>query len=103
MSKVADRFGVGNSIRDSELNKLINRSDRNMCQSLKPIVELWVDEKIRKVVAYEEKTVYAPGCNTCAFEYTTFEVYFKSQEGALCSYQYDGQFADLINMFNNVF
>lgn len=98
MSRVAKKFAVVDRFGtiDKEISRLSRKSDDKLRKALKPVVELWIDEPIRKVVAYEDRVNYGGYCNTCAFEEQNFDIYFKSNEGVLCKYTFDGSFADLM-------
>lgn len=72
------------------------KSNKGLCQDLKPLVEDIIEQKIRKVICYDQKTVNGGFCDTCSFFYSVIDIYFKSSDGDLCVLTIEAEMGDLL-------
>jgi len=84
---------------DSE-KKRLSKLNRAMSKSMQTALQLYIEDlhgrKIRRVVGFEEKTKFGGGCNTCVFDYTEVDVYFKDWGGRLIKYSIGDTFDSLV-------
>ena len=85
---------------DSEKRMLSKLNQSMSNSSMRLALKLYIEElhgrRIRKVVGFEEKTKFGGGCNTCAFDYTEVDVYFKDWGGRLLKYSIGDTFDSLV-------
>ncbi len=80
-------------------SKLISRYQRHdlkdMREAFKPLVERIIEQPIRRVITYNERIQYGGFCNTCSYEETIVEVFFKSWGGRMCCLVITGSFTEV--------
>lgn len=64
--------------------------------ALKLYIEELYGKRIRKVVGFEELTKFGGGCNTCVYDYTEVDVYFKDWGGRLIKISIGDSFDSLV-------
>lgn len=100
MQTLSDKKSTINDHKITVPSKLIEyfrrKSNKNLCQDLKLLVEDTIEQKIRKVVCYDQKTVNGGFCDTCSFFYSVVDIYFKSSDGDLCVLTIEAEMGDLL-------
>lgn len=90
----------GTSASSSLIARLRQRSDEEVSKGLKPYIEEVIGQDIRKVICYDENLTYSGYCETCTFSEMVVDIYFKSIEGRLCKFRFQGTMSDLIFVLN---
>ena len=73
----------------------------NLNESFKSSLLAFVSEaagdNVTDIITYEEDTAGDGYCETCYFEWTVVDVTYKNDDGDVKSYQYRGDFMELVN------
>jgi len=80
----------------AKLPKLNQTISESMRTALQLHIEETYERKIRKVVGFEELTKFGGGCNTCVYDYTEVDVYFKDWGGRLLKISIGDNFDSLV-------
>lgn len=97
MGKVERMYGLTPSPQPAYISYLKKNTTPKLRAAFKAILEETLNVPIRYVVCYNEIYKAARGyCETCSYEETIVEVYFKSSEGKLCKFTYTESLVDLV-------
>lgn len=86
----------------AQISRAQNRSVPSVCNAFKGLIEARLEEPIRKVVAYEERTHYGGYCNTCSYEEAVIVVWYKDQQGRTYQTQFEDSFLGLVRQLCNL-
>lgn len=87
MGQVEKRYGI-EPPTSMHITHMKKNNLPTLRKALKTIVEDTISTPIRYVVCFEETTKFGGFCNTCSYEETVVDIYFKSSEGKLCKITY---------------
>lgn len=86
-------------VTDFEKTKL-PKLNQTISESMRMALQLHIEEtyrkKIRRVIGFQEVTKTGGGCNTCVFDYTEVDVYFKDWGGRLLKVSISDTFDSLV-------
>lgn len=106
LKRKTDPTGFDQAVRFpdwSELNMLQavrGNSEAHLKEAIAAHLVRTYERPIRRVLGYQEHTVYGGGCSTCVYSEVVLDAYFKDSSGRTLVWRFSGDFGQLVRMLS---